>query len=136
MGNLPLTPASATTRALFAPSEASDGSNAVEPPPIPAEVNMRRTRNVATYLSVPEARRERFMPPCSCAYPPGFVDVVQHMSCATRACAPQYQLVQATVSEEGISHLTDDGWAATQSQTVEIRDCVVNSRNGDGQVFL
>ena len=39
------------------------------------------------------------------------------------------------VSEEGSSHLTDDGWAETQSQIVEIRDFVVNLRSGDGQVF-
>ena len=43
--------------------------------------------------------------------------------------------MQTTVSEEGTSHLTDDGWAETQSQIVEIRDSVVNLRNGDGQVF-
>ena len=41
--------------------------------------------------------------------------------------------MQTTVSEEGTSHLTDDGWAETQSQIVEIRDFFVNLRNGDGQ---
>ena len=54
-----VTSASATTRALFAPSEASDGSHGVEPPPIPAEVDMRRpTRSESTNISVVEARRQ------------------------------------------------------------------------------
>ena len=78
---LPPTPtsASATTRALFAPSEASDGSCAAQPSPIPAEIDVRRTRirNVSTNLSVPEAERERILPPCSCEYPPGFTETAQ-----------------------------------------------------------
>ena len=103
-----------TTRALFAPSEASDGSSAVEPPPIATGNGRRRTRDVATNLSVPEARRARFLPPCSCAYPPGFGDAVQYISCETQTCFSHHFTQSLTVSEEGSSHLADDGWAETQ----------------------
>ena len=87
-----------TTRALFAPSEASDGSSAVEPPPIAADVDRRRTRDVATNLSVPEARRARFLPPCSCVYPPGFDNAVQYISCETQTCFLIIHIISDCVS--------------------------------------
>ena len=39
-----------------------------------------------------------------------------------------------TVSEEGPSHLTDDGWAETQKQIVEILDFITNLQSCDRQV--
>ena len=46
----------------------------------------------------------RFLPPCACEFPPGFSEPSTSTS----------HLVQTSASDEGTSHLTDDGWAEAQ----------------------
>ena len=64
------------------------------------------------------------------------------MSCATSACAPQYlsQLIQTSESEEGSSHISDDGWAETQKQISQIRESMADvysfcRSNGESEVL-
>ena len=62
--------ASRTTRALFTPSEASDENTSVVPPPVAHSVARPPTlRESSTSLSIPEAKRHRLLPPCSCEFP-------------------------------------------------------------------
>ena len=46
----------------------------------------------------------RFLPPCSFEFPPGFSEPATSV----------HEMVQTSASEEGTSHLTDNGWAETQ----------------------
>lgn len=48
----------------------------------------------------------RFLSPCSCEFLPGFSEPATFV----------HQTVQTSSSEEGTGHLTDDGWAETQSK--------------------
>ena len=113
--------ASRTTRALFTASKASDEAP-IDPPPAVHDVARPPTvRTRSTSLSIPEAKRDRLLPPCSCDFPPGIdatptgATPVDLVSCATQTHVIDVssQFVQ-TVSEEASSHLTDDGWAETQ----------------------
>ena len=56
-------------------------------------------------------RRERFLlPSCACHIPPGIGETIPDVA----SCAVQ------TVSEEGPSHLADDGWAEAQERVKSI----------------
>ena len=131
------TSAEMSTRSLF--DSPADETIVTLPPPEPVGVRVRRTQSVATNISVPEARRERFLPPCSCEFPPGIgstptgIHAVDFVSCSTQTHVIDVtsQCIQ-TVSEEGTSHLTDDGWAETQNQRSEISESL---RNDERQVF-
>ena len=90
-----------------------------------------RTRS--TNLSIPEAKRERLLPPCSCEFPPGIGGApIALISCETQTHVVDIslQFVQ-TVFGEGSSHLTDDGWAETQKYILETRQFITDLQSGD-----
>ena len=90
-------------------------------------------RTTSTNLSVPGLKRDRLLPPCFCEFPPGFGAAsigampTDFVSCSTQThdIDVSSQFVQ-TVSEEGSSHLTDDGWTDTQKQISEIRESITD----------
>jgi hypothetical protein len=105
----PPTPTSAValTRSLFE----SPADDVV--PVVPQSEFVRPTRTVATNLSLAEARRVRFLPPCACEFPPGFADVLTSH-------------VPTCESEQGAIQLADDGRAETHIKIDEIRDLIVD----------
>ena len=95
---------------------------------------MRPIKHVSTSLSVAEAKRLRFLPPRACDFPPGIPTVAQVQSCSTQTCSSDHLTQIHSVSEEGPSHLPEDGWAETQKQVAEIRDFIFGLQDVDSQV--
>ena len=64
--------ASRFTGALFTASEASDEAAPSDPRPVADDVaRPPAVRTRSTNLSIPEAKRDWLLPPCSCEFPPG-----------------------------------------------------------------
>ena len=96
-----------TTRALF---------GSASPPHAPMEVCARRPREpeMSTNISVADARRERYLPSCTCQLPPGISGAATFVPTEAQTISSVVSHAAQTVSGEGSSHLTDDGWAETQ----------------------
>ena len=130
---------SVTTRALFASSEASDESIATLPPPGPVDARPPSTRTRSTNLSVPEAKRERFLAPCACECPLGIASgPTKLVSCETQTCVPDSSSleVQTSASEQGAIQLAYDGWAETQKKIHEISTFMFGLRSHDSRGFI
>jgi hypothetical protein len=84
-------------------------------------------RSSSTELSVSEAKKARFLPPCACAFPPGFDGSGETAACATQTDVAQtlIQHVQTCESEQGAIQLADDGRAETPTRIEEIGDFIV-----------
>ena len=122
----------AATRVLFESPASESGS--VSPPPDPAGLPMRPVKHVSTSLPVAEAKRLRFLPPCACDFPPGIPTVAQVQSCSTQTCSSDHLTQISSVSEEGPSHLPDDGWAETQKQAIEVGSSIFGVQSFGSQV--
>ena len=76
----------------------------------------RTVATKATNISLAEAKRVRFLPPCACEFPLGFTD----------APSPH---VPTCESKQGAIQLADDGRAETPSKIDEMGDLIVDLKS-------
>ena len=80
-----------------------------------------REREMSTNISLADARRERFLLPSrACQTPPGIGETATLVSTEVQTVSDDASHAVHSVSEEGSSHLADDGWAETQERVKSI----------------
>jgi hypothetical protein len=76
---------------------------------------------MSTNISLADARRERFLlPSCACQTPPGIGETATLVSTEVQTVPDDVSHTVHSVSEEGSSHLAEDGWAETQERVKSI----------------